>query len=87
MRRLARWFVRILVLLVVLAGLGFGVYRWLVPPAAAGALREETFQAEVQPMEDLLLVVGPGQARRHDRPCAPRRPASSSSSRSRKGIG
>ena len=58
MRRLARWFVRILIVLVVLAGLGFGVYRWLMPPAAAGALREETFQAEVQPMEDVLLVSG-----------------------------
>jgi RND family efflux transporter MFP subunit len=57
MRKLMRWGVRIVVALLVLGGIGFGLYRWLIPPAAAGA-REETFVAEVMPMEDVLLVAG-----------------------------
>lgn len=57
MRKLMRWGVRIVVTLLVLSGVGFGLYRWLIPPAIAGA-REETFVAEVLPMEDVLLVAG-----------------------------
>jgi len=53
-----RLLLKIVVVLLVLAGLGYGAFRWLVPRPAAGATREETFQAEVMPMEDVLLVAG-----------------------------
>ena len=49
---------KIVVVLAVLAGAGFGVWRWLVPTPVAGAMREETFLAETMPMEDVLLVAG-----------------------------
>jgi multidrug efflux pump subunit AcrA (membrane-fusion protein) len=57
MRKLVRWAVRLLVALAVLVGIGYGLYRWLIPSAAAGP-REETHVAEVMPMEDVLLVAG-----------------------------
>lgn len=53
-----RLLLKILIGLVVLGGLGYGAFRWLVPQSAAGAAREETFQAEVMAMEDVLLVAG-----------------------------
>ena len=58
MRRVFKWLVRIAIVLVLLGAVGYGVYRWLVPPAAAGALQEETHQAEIAQMEDVLLVAG-----------------------------
>ena len=58
LRRLLKWAVRLLVVLVVLGAGGYGVYRWLVPQASAGALREEVHTAELLAMEDLLLVAG-----------------------------
>ena len=56
--KIIRRLLAVLVVLVVLAGIGYGVWRWLVPPPVAGAMREETFQAQVVPMEDVLLVAG-----------------------------
>ena len=58
MKRLVRWLFRIVVALVGLAAIGFGMYKWLIPQPAAGAAREETFQAEILAMEDVLLVAG-----------------------------
>ena len=58
MRRVFKWLVRIAIVLVLLGAVGYGVYRWLVPPAAAGALQEETHQAQIAQMEDVLLVAG-----------------------------
>jgi HlyD family secretion protein len=58
LRRLLKWAVRILAVLVVLAAGGYGVYRWLVPQASAGSLREEVHTAELLAMEDVLLVAG-----------------------------
>ena len=43
--------------LAVLGALGFGAYRWLIPPAAAGP-SDETFPAEVMAMEEILLFAG-----------------------------
>ena len=57
-RRLLKWIVRIVVVLVLLGAGGDGLYRWLIPQASAGALREETFTAESLAMEDVLLVAG-----------------------------
>lgn len=53
MRRL----LKILVGLLVVAGLGYGAFLWLWPRSTA-APREQAFQAEVAPMEDVLLVAG-----------------------------
>lgn len=50
--------VKIVVVLALLAGGGYGVWRWLVPTQVAGAGREETFETEVMAMEDVLLVAG-----------------------------
>ena len=58
LRRLLKWAVRLLVVLVVLGAGGYGVYRWLVPQASAGSLREEVHTAELLAMEDVLLVAG-----------------------------
>jgi len=58
MRRVFKWLLRIAIVLVLLGAVGYGVYRWLVPPAAAGALQEETHQAQIAQMEDVLLVAG-----------------------------
>jgi HlyD family secretion protein len=58
MRRVFKWLVRIAIVLVLLGAVGYGVYRWLVPPAAAGALQEETHQVQIAQMEDVLLVAG-----------------------------
>jgi HlyD family secretion protein len=58
LRRLLKWAVRLLVVLVVLGAGGYGVYRWLVPQASAGSLREEIHTAELLVMEDVLLVAG-----------------------------
>ena len=44
LRRLLKWAIRIVVVLVVLGAGGYGIYRWLVPQAAAGALREEVLK-------------------------------------------
>jgi multidrug efflux pump subunit AcrA (membrane-fusion protein) len=45
-------------LLAVLGSLGWMGWRWLVPAEVASAMREDTFDAEVMPMEDVLLVAG-----------------------------
>ena len=58
LRRLLKWAVRLLVVLGVLGAGGYGVYRWLVPQASAGSLREEVHTAEVVVMEEVLLVAG-----------------------------
>ena len=58
LRRLLKWAVRLVVVLIVLGAGGYGVYRWLVPQASAGSLREEVHTAELLAMEDLLLVAG-----------------------------
>ena len=57
MRRLLRWLVRVVIGLAVLGAMGFGLYKWLIPPAAAGP-GDETFPAEVMAMEEVLLVAG-----------------------------
>jgi multidrug efflux pump subunit AcrA (membrane-fusion protein) len=54
MRRL----LKIVIGLVVLAGVGYGAFLWLWPKPTASSLREQTFQAETAQMEDLLLVAG-----------------------------
>jgi len=54
MRRL----LKILIGLVVLAGIAYGAFLWLWPRPAAASAREQTFQAEVAPLEDVLLVAG-----------------------------
>ncbi len=38
--------------------LGYGAYKALWPKPTSASLREQTFQAEVAPMEDVLLVAG-----------------------------
>jgi RND family efflux transporter MFP subunit len=53
MRRL----LKIVIGLLVLAGLGYGAFLWLWPRSNA-APRDQEFQAEVAPMEDVLLVAG-----------------------------
>ena len=50
--------IKIVVVLVLLAGGGYGLWRWLVPTQVAGAGREETFETDVMAMEDVLLVAG-----------------------------
>jgi HlyD family secretion protein len=57
-RRPFRFLLKLFLVLVVLAGTGYGAFRWLFPPSAAAATRDEWFTAEVQPMEDVLLVAG-----------------------------
>ena len=54
MRRL----IKIAIGLVVLAGIGYGAFLWLWPKPTAAAGREQTFTAEVAPLEDVLLVAG-----------------------------
>jgi HlyD family secretion protein len=54
MRRL----LKIVIGLAVLAGAGYGAFLWLWPKPPASSLREQTFQAEIAQMEDLLLVAG-----------------------------
>ena len=54
MRRL----LKILLALLVLAGLGYGAWIWLRPRPTAASLREQTFQAETSVMEDVLVVAG-----------------------------
>jgi len=53
MRRL----LKVAIGLLVLAGVGYGAFLWLWPRSAA-APRDQVFQAEVAPMEDVLLVAG-----------------------------
>lgn len=53
MRRL----LKILVGLIVLVGIGYGAFLWLWP-RRVGPAREEVLQAELIPMEDVLLVAG-----------------------------
>ena len=53
-RRLLKY----LVALVVVAGIAYGGFLWLWPKPTAAQLREQNFQAEVMPMEDVLLVAG-----------------------------
>jgi HlyD family secretion protein len=56
-----KWFRRlfkVVVVLIVLGAGGYALFRWLVPPAAAGDTRDEPFQAEEMSMEDVLLVAG-----------------------------
>src|ERR1043165_4650872 len=57
-RRPLRILLRILIVLVVLAGAGYGAFRWFFSRAAASLPHEESFKAEVQPMEEVLLVSG-----------------------------
>lgn len=57
-RRPFRFLFKLLAVLVVVAGAGYGGYRWLFPPSAAATAREEWIKAEVQSMEDVLLVAG-----------------------------
>jgi len=54
MRRL----IKIVIGLVILAGVGYGAFLWLWPRPASASPREQTFQAEVAPLEDVLLVAG-----------------------------
>ncbi len=54
MRRL----LKVVVGLVVVAAIGYGAYHWLWPKPTGAPVREETLQAEVAQMEDLLLVAG-----------------------------
>jgi len=54
MRRL----LKIVIGLVILAGAGYGAFLWLWPRPASASPREQTFQAEVAPLEDVLLVAG-----------------------------
>ena len=54
MRRL----IKIVIGLVILAGAGYGAFLWLWPRPASASPREQTFQAEVAPLEDVLLVAG-----------------------------
>src|SRR5262245_59837411 len=49
---------KVVIGLVVLAGVLYGAFLWLWPKPTAAAGREQTFDAEVAPMEDLLLVAG-----------------------------
>jgi RND family efflux transporter MFP subunit len=53
MRRL----LKIVIGLLVVAGLGYGAFLWFWPRSAA-APRDQAFQAELAPMEDVLLVAG-----------------------------
>src|ERR1051325_8998386 len=53
MRRL----LKIVIGLVVLAGLGYGAFLWFWPRSSTPP-RDQSFQAEVAPMEDVLLVAG-----------------------------
>jgi HlyD family secretion protein len=53
-----RRFLKIVIGLAVLAGAGYGAFLWLWPKPPASSLREQTFQAEIAQMEDLLLVAG-----------------------------
>jgi RND family efflux transporter MFP subunit len=54
MRRL----LKLVIGLVVLVGIGYGAFLWLWPKPTAAAAREQSFQAEVAPLEDVLLVAG-----------------------------
>ena len=49
---------KIVIGLLVLAGIGYGAFLWLWPKPASASPREQTFQAEVAPLEDVLLVAG-----------------------------
>lgn len=44
--------------LLVLVAIGYGAFLWLWPRPAGAAVREQTLQAEVAQMEDVLLVAG-----------------------------
>jgi len=57
-RRPFRFLLKVLVVLVVLAGAGYGAFRWFFLRPAAAVAREDWVKAEVQPMEDVLLVAG-----------------------------
>jgi HlyD family secretion protein len=57
-RRPFRVLLKVLLVLVVLGGAGYGVFHWLFRPSAAAAPRDEWITADVQPMEDVLLVAG-----------------------------
>lgn len=54
MRRLLKY----LIALLVIVAMGYGGFLWLWPRPSAASLREQTFQAEVAQMEDVLLVAG-----------------------------
>jgi len=58
MRRVIRWLVGIVVLLVVVAGMGWGAWAAFWPKTSSAALREEAIAAEVSSMEDVLVVTG-----------------------------
>jgi multidrug efflux pump subunit AcrA (membrane-fusion protein) len=57
-KRLVRILLRVVLVLIVTGGIGFGLWKWLWPGQPAGAQAEETFQAEMMTMEDVLLVAG-----------------------------
>ena len=54
MRRL----LKIVISLLVLGGIVYGAFLWLWPKPAAASPREQTFEAEVASLEDVLLVAG-----------------------------
>ena len=54
MRRLVKYVVS----LTVLAALGYGAWTLVWPRSSASALRVQTFEAELTPMEDVLVVAG-----------------------------
>jgi multidrug efflux pump subunit AcrA (membrane-fusion protein) len=58
MRRVIRWLVGIVVLLLVLAGLAWGAWAAFWPKQTSASLREEAIAAEVSSMEDVLVVTG-----------------------------
>src|SRR6185503_5473220 len=57
-KRLFRILLRVVLALVVIGGVGYGLWKWLMPSQPAGAQAEETFVAEMMTMEDVLLVAG-----------------------------
>jgi HlyD family secretion protein len=54
LRRLMKY----VVVLAILFALGYGAWAWLWPRQAASVVREQTFQAELTSMEDVLVVAG-----------------------------
>lgn len=54
MRRL----LKIVIGLVVLGGIGYGAFLWLWPKPVSASPREQTFEAEIAALEDVLLVAG-----------------------------
>jgi RND family efflux transporter MFP subunit len=49
---------KVVIGLVVLVGIGYGAFLWLWPKPASATPREQTFEAELAALEDVLLVAG-----------------------------